>query len=107
MMDLGVANVMPCTYPSTKLYLVMHCWVHLTLGRNLVFSRCCQKSPFPCSLLGPAPTFVYAPEKTSEAEGDDGIYAPEPDPREYYSEQKTDKSEFKQVVLEILSRTNI
>lgn len=69
---------------------MMHCWVHLTLGRNLVFSQCCQRSPFPCSQLGPAPTSVSAPEKTSEPEGgDDGIYAPEPHLREYYSVRKS------------------
>lgn len=88
-MFLSDCNVMPYTYPSTNLYLLMHCWVHITLGRNLVFSQCCQKSPLPCSQLGPAPTSVSAPEKTFEAEGNDGMYPPEQRLREYYSERKS------------------
>lgn len=82
---------MSCTYPSTKLDLMICSQVPLTLGRNLAFSLCCQKSPVPCSQLGPVPTSVSAHETTSEVEGDDGICASQPHQREYHSEGKKKK----------------
>lgn len=75
-------------YPSTKLDLMICSYKSLTLGRNLASSLCSQKSPFPCSQLGPVPTSVCAHETTSEVEGDDGLCASEPHQREYHSKGK-------------------
>lgn len=93
---------MSCTYPSTKLDLMICSQVPLTLGRNLAFSLCCQKSPVPCSQLGPVPTSVSAHETTSEVEGDDGICASQPHQREYHSEGKKKK---KKIIIEIFTFT--